>query len=164
MNQSSALAESTHIYGSNQLLTFMIGDEEYGVDILCVQEIRAWQETMPIPKAPSFIKGAINIRGEIVPIADLRERLGFDVREYGPMTVVVVVRVESGNASRLIGLVVDAMSDVRNMPDDGLREPPDLGETGNTAFARGIAVLGDKMVIVLNLEELFGPKEHSDEA
>ena len=144
------------VYGADQFLAFLLGNEQYAVDILRVQEIRPWQQPMPIPNAPPYIKGVINIRGEIVPIADLRERLGFERFPYGPQTVVVVVKVEGAERSRLLGVVVDGMSDVYNLPEEGLKEPPDLGDAHLMAFARGVAMVNEQMVTVLNLEHLFG--------
>lgn len=137
-----------------QLLTFIVDGEEYGVDILGVQEIRSWSHPMPIPGAPAFIKGVINIRGHIVPIADLRERLGMPSLPYGSTTVVVVVRVASGNRERVMGLIVDAMSDVMSIPRSALKPPPVFVE-GELTLARGIATMGDKMITILDVTRIF---------
>ena len=141
---------------SEQLLTFVVDGEEYGVDILRVQEIRGWSPPMPIPNTPAFIKGVINIRGDIVPIADLRERLGLARLEAGATTAVVVLRVSQGSRHRVMGIVVDAMSDVTNVPIDQIRTPPEFGEgAAQRGLARAIATLADKMVTILDVDKVF---------
>ncbi|WP_411020783.1 chemotaxis protein CheW, partial [Salmonella sp. ZJHZ21_0185] len=95
-----------------QFLTFIMADEEYGVDILTVQEIRSWEEITEIPNAPDYLKGVINLRGTIVPILDLRLRFGLAMIDYGPLTVVIVVKVIFEQNSKIMGMVVDAVSDV----------------------------------------------------
>ena len=158
---------SEQTYGSDQLLTFMMNNGEYGIDILRVQEIRAWSDPMPIPNAPPFIKGMINIRGDVVPIADLRERLGFEQLPYGPTTVVIVVRIESEESSRVMGITVDAMSDVYNIPRDAIKPSPELGAGNDAALTKGIAMFDEKMVTILDVDQLFGsqkPKSRANEA
>ena len=140
---------------SEQLLTFIVNDEEYGVDILRVQEIRGWSDPMPIPNTPSYVKGVINIRGDIVPIADLRERLGLSSRPKTPTTAVVVLRVAQGTHQRIMGIVVDAMSDVTNVPAGEIKPPPDFGGNDGPSLARGIATLSDKMVTILDVDRIF---------
>ncbi|MFT7566222.1 MAG: purine-binding chemotaxis protein CheW, partial [Pseudoalteromonas distincta] len=98
--------------GVKQFLTFIMADEEYGVDILTVQEIRSWEEITVLPNAPEFVKGVINLRGTIVPIIDLRLRFGLPSVDYGPLTVVIVVKIEFELGSKIIGVAVDAVSDV----------------------------------------------------
>ena len=148
---SSDNQSSTH----EQLLTFIVNGEEYGVDILRVQEIRGWSTPMPLPNTPSYVKGVINIRGDIVPIADLRERLGLEHRPYGATTAVVVLRVAQGARQRIMGIVVDAMSDVTNVPVGDIKPPPDFGADAGTGLARGIATLADKMVTILDVDQIF---------
>ncbi|MGC4087069.1 MAG: chemotaxis protein CheW [Polyangiaceae bacterium] len=143
---------------SEQLLTFMVDGQEYGVDILRVQEIRGWSAPMPIPNAPGYIKGVINIRGDVVPIADLRERLGLASLEYGQTTVVVVLRVQDANRERVMGVIVDAMSDVTNVPLDAMKPPPTFAEFSEAPLARGIATLEDKMITILDVDRIFGER------
>ena len=111
---------------TEQLLTFIVDAEEYGVEILRVQEIRGWSKPMPIPNTPSYVLGVINIRGDIVPIADLRERLGIARRPEGPTTAVVVLRVAQGSRQRIMGIVVDAMSDVMDVSASQIKPAPDF--------------------------------------
>ncbi len=141
---------------SGQLLTFVVASEEFGVDILRVQEIRGWSRPMPLPRTPPYIKGVINIRGDIVPIADLRERLGLAPVEAGPTTVIVVVRVEHGGQARTVGFVVDAMSDVTSVSQDAIKPPPDIVDaSGVTGMASGIALVDQRMITILDVDRVF---------
>jgi len=140
---------------AGQLLTFVVAGEEFGVDILRVQEIRGWSRPMPLPRTPSYIRGVINIRGDIVPIADLRERLGLESLTPGPTTVIVVVRVEHANRNRTMGFVVDAMSDVTTVENDAVKPPPELAETSTTSMASGIALVEQRMITILDVDRVF---------
>ncbi len=141
---------------SGQLLTFVVASEEFGVDILRVQEIRGWSRPMPLPNTPSYIKGVINIRGDIVPIADLRERLGLTSLAAGPTTVIVVVRVEHAGESRTMGFVVDAMSDVTSVSQEAVKPPPELaGVSGVASMASGIALVDERMITILDVDRVF---------
>ncbi|WP_430459792.1 chemotaxis protein CheW [Thalassolituus sp. LLYu03] len=138
-----------------QYLTFMMADEEYGVDILAVQEIRGWEESTLIPNAPEYIRGVINLRGTIVPIMDLRIRFGLKRVEYSPVTVVVILKVEHNNGERVMGIVVDAVSDVYTISEQATRKPPELTEDCNSRFIRGLVSVNEKMVILLDVNELL---------
>jgi purine-binding chemotaxis protein CheW len=140
---------------AEQLLTFFVDGDEYGVDILRVQEIRAFSPPMPIPHAPPYIKGVINIRGDVVPIADLRERLHLDAIAESATTAVVVLRTMLAGRQRVMGIVVDAMSDVTNIAVDKVKPPPEFGDSGRTELARGIATLEDKMITILDVDQIF---------
>ena len=145
-----------------QLLTFIVDNEEYGVDILRVQEIRGWSSTMPVPNAPPYIKGVINIRGDVVPIADLRERLGLPSVEYGQTTVIIVLRVLGGGSrERIMGVIVDAMSDVTNVPVESIKPAPSFADSGDVGLARGIAALEEKMITILEVDRIFGAPSDS---
>ncbi len=140
---------------SNQYLTFILGKEEYGIDILRVQEIKGWNAVTTIPNTPEYIKGVINLRGTIVPIIDLREKLLLGNKKYGPTTVVIVLKVESEKGTRIVGIVVDAVSDVYSIGVDDLKSAPDFGGVISTEFVRGLATVEEKMVILLNIDELL---------
>ncbi|MFW6278030.1 MAG: chemotaxis protein CheW [Halorhodospira sp.] len=144
-----------------QYLTFTLGEEEYGVDILRVQEIKGWQTTTPIPNTPHYVKGVINLRGTIVPVIDLRERFGMEAQEYSKFTVVVMVRVVSrGHRERIMGLVVDALSEVYTFQPEQIRPAPEFGATLRTDFIRGLATVDEnKMVIVLDVDELLSDQD-----
>lgn len=138
-----------------QLLTFFLDSQEYGVDILRVQEIRGWSEPMPIPGAPPYIKGVINIRGDVVPIADLRQRIGLPELACSATTAVVVLRVHFKQRERVMGVIVDAMSDVTTVPGNALKPPPLFNEGGDS-LTKEIATLEDKMITILDVDCVFG--------
>ncbi len=139
----------------NQFLTFILSGEEYGLDILRVQEIKGWGGVTSIPNTPEFVRGVINLRGTIVPIVDLRLRFGLEEIEYGRTTVVIVVSVAGEGQDRIVGMVVDAVSDVYNIPEDKLKAPPDFGATARTEFVRSLATIDEKMIILLDIDGLL---------
>lgn len=138
-----------------QFLTFELGDELYGVEILKVQEIRGWSEPTIIPNAPHFIRGVINLRGAIVPILDLRRRFEMEETEFTPQTVVIVVNVQD----RTIGMVVDAVSDVVDFEQAEIRNAPDFGATIDASFIRGLSPHEERMVILLHIDKLLAKSE-----
>lgn len=140
---------------NDQYLTFIMAGEEYGVDILCVQEIRGWESATPLPNAPAHIKGVINLRGTIVPIIDLRQCFGLEAIEYTAVTVVIVLKVHTAEGARIMGIVVDAVSDVYALAQEDMRPAPDLGKAINTEFIRGLVNVQDKMVILLDIDKLL---------
>ena len=144
---------------AEQFLTFVLAGEEYGVDILRVQEIKGWDAVTQIPNTPEYIRGVINLRGTIVPIIDMRLRFNLEPMEYGPMTVVIVLKVEGGEKSRTMGIVVDGVSDTYNIPDDAIKPSPDFGAAVDTAFVHGLATVDEKMVIILNIDQMLNSKE-----
>lgn len=139
----------------DQYLTFIMAGEEYGVDILCVQEIRGWETATPIPNSPNHIKGVINLRGTIVPIVDLRQCFGLEAIEYTPVTVVIVLKVDTDKGSRIMGIVVDAVSDVYSLAAAEMKAAPDLGDAVNTDYIRGLVGVDGKMVILLEINRLL---------
>lgn len=140
---------------NDQYLTFFMNGEEYGVDILCVQEIRGWEDSTPLPNAPPHIKGVINLRGTIVPIVDLRQCFGLNGIEYTAITVVIVLKVESVDGERVMGIVVDAVSDVYSIPNEDMKPAPDLGDSVDTEFIKGLVTVNEVMVILLNINKLL---------
>jgi purine-binding chemotaxis protein CheW len=138
-----------------QYLTFIMSGEEYGVDILAVQEIRGWEPTTVIPNAPEYIKGVINLRGTIVPIMDLRSRFNLERVEYSPVTVVIILKVETERGERVMGIVVDAVSDVHSISDSDTRNSPELIEDLNTEFIRSLVSVDDSMIILLDVQRLL---------
>ncbi|KPV98052.1 MAG: chemotaxis protein CheW [Pseudoalteromonas spongiae] len=145
-----------------QFLTFMMADEEYGVDILAVQEIRGWEEITQIPNSPSYVKGAINLRGTIVPIIDLRARFGLPQVPYSSVTVVIVVKVDLESGDKIMGLVVDAVSDVYSISESDARDVPDVTNTENTEFVHGLVNVGEKMVVLLDLKRVLNLSKEPD--
>ena len=140
---------------ANQYLTFLLADEEYGVDIHKIQEVRGWEAVTPIPQAPGYIKGVINLRGDIVPVIDLRERFGQEMIPYGPRTVVIVIKVPGGGNTHTMGIVVDAVSDVHNVGADELKPPPDFCSVIHAEFVKGIATVRGGMLILLDSDRLL---------
>ncbi|NJO16859.1 MAG: purine-binding chemotaxis protein CheW [Thioploca sp.] len=145
---------------TNKYLTFVLATEEYAVDILRVQEIKGWNKITTIPNTPHYICGVINLRGTIVPIIDLRMRFNLERLEYGPMTVVVVVKViASKSKERTMGIVVDAVSDVYDVSEIDIKPPPDFGSFICTEFIKGLTTVDNKMVIVLDIDRLLNSNE-----
>jgi purine-binding chemotaxis protein CheW len=145
---------------NKKYLTFVLATEEYAVDILRVQEIKGWNKVTKIPNTPDYICGVINLRGTIVPIIDLRLRFSLEEQSYGAMTVVVVVKVRSDkNKERIMGIVVDAVSDVYDVPENQIQPPPDFGSVISTEFVKGLATVDEKMVIILDIDRLLNSKE-----
>ena len=154
LNQGAALQDQN--VGANQFLTFMLGEEEYGVDILNVQEIRSWESATSIPNTPDYVLGVINLRGLVVPIIDLRKRFAMSKAEFGPATIIVIVRLlDHSRTSKTIGMVVDEVSDVYNISAEDIGEMPDLGSVVGTEFIKGVANINEKMVIILNIDSLI---------
>jgi len=141
----------------NQYLTFLLAEEEYGIDILRVQEIKGWDKVTRLPQAPAFVLGVINLRGAVVPIVDLRRRFALPVVEPGPTTVVIVVKVRAERGERTVGMVVDAVSEVYTVAPDAVRAAPEVCTSVDTAFVKGLATVADdkKMVILLDIDHLI---------
>ena len=138
----------------DQYLTFMLSGEEYGIDILRVQEIKGLDSVTEIPNTPEYVLGVINLRGTVIPVVDLRLRFGIGSLEYNNLTVVIVVKVSAGDKDYTIGLVVDTVSDVYNIETESISGAPDFGVHVDTSFVSGIATVDDKMVIVLDVDFL----------
>ena len=141
--------------GTDQYLTFMLADEEYGVDILRVQEIRGWDSATTIPNAPDYVLGVVNLRGVVVPIFDLRKRFNLDNAEFNAETVIVVVKIQYDKGERTIGMVVDAVSDVYNITAENINDAPEVGGSVNMEFIQGLATINNKMIILLDIDELI---------
>ncbi len=138
-----------------QYLTFMLAGEEYGVEILKVQEIKGWDTATPIPNTPEHVLGVLNLRGTVVPIIDLRKRFDLESVPYGPTTVVIVVKMLHDDQERTVGLVVDAVADVYRFESGEIQPPPDMGGNIHTEFVRGLATIDEKMVILLEIDCLI---------
>jgi purine-binding chemotaxis protein CheW len=142
-----------------EYLSFTLGGEDYGVDILRVQEIKGWEEVRPLPNTPDYIKGVLDLRGTIVPIIDLRSRFQLESVEYTPVTVTIVLSVQSEGKEHVMGVVVDGVSDVLNVATEDVRSAPNLGTHINTRYIRGMVTLGERMVILLDVDRLLSPEE-----
>ncbi|MBN9517347.1 purine-binding chemotaxis protein CheW [bacterium] len=136
----------------SQFLTFRLAGEDYGVEILRVQEIRGYSKVTPLPNTPPEVRGVMNLRGTVVPVLDLRTRFGMPGVEPDRFTVVVVVTV----GPKVAGLVVDAVSDVLDVGAADVVPPPDLGAGADTSLLTGMARTGDRLVTLLNIDRLIG--------
>ncbi len=146
--------------GSQQVLTFKLAGEEYGVGILKVQEIRGWSAVTAIPHAPAWILGVIDLRGVVVPVIDLRRRFELEPAQFGPATVVIVIRVAGAGGERTIGLVVDAVSEVYDIDDSTFRALPEIGSTAASEVVHGLAHADGKTIILLDAERLAAGAIH----
>ena len=150
-NVAQAAASAAH-GAAREYLSFKLGAEEYGIDILKVQEIRSYEPPTRIANAPDFIKGVVNLRGVIVPIVDLRLKLGCPTAEYNSFTVVIVLNVKN----RVVGAVVDSVSDVLELAKDAIRPAPELAASSvDTSFITGIGSVADRMLILMDIEGLM---------
>ncbi len=134
-----------------EFLTFRLGAEEYGIDILRVQEIRGYEQPTRIANAPSFIKGVINLRGVIVPIIDLRLKFGLENAEYNTFTVVIILNI----ASRVVGIVVDQVSDVIELTGEQIKPAPEFSGEIDASFIQGLGQVGERMLILTDIEKLM---------
>jgi purine-binding chemotaxis protein CheW len=155
-HQVAAHKDAASAAGSNQVLTFTLGEETYGVDILRVQEIRGWSPVTRIPQAPAHVLGVLNLRGSIVPIVDLRMRFSLERAEYTPLTVIIVLSVESAVGRRDFGVVVDGVSDVIDVAVGDVKPAPEFGEHVSTEFIEGLAAVAGRMVMLLDIDQLIG--------
>ncbi|HWK75244.1 MAG TPA: chemotaxis protein CheW [Povalibacter sp.] len=142
--------------GSHQVLTFTLGEETYGVDILRVQEIRGYSTVTRIPQAPAHVLGVLNLRGSIVPIVDMRMRFNLERAEYTPLTVIIVLSVESAVGRRDFGVVVDGVSDVIDVAGGDIKPAPEMGAHVSTEFIQGLAAVAGRMVMLLDIDQLIG--------
>lgn len=140
---------------SGQYLTLRLGSEEYAIDILRVQEIRSYEEPTRMVNSPAFIKGVINLRGVIVPVADLRLKLGVPKVEYDDFTVVIILNIHGS----VVGAVVDAVSDVVTLNADSIKPAPQFDSGMDSRFIVGLVKLGERTLIVMNVEALMGNAE-----
>ncbi len=136
---------------AQEYLTFTLGAEEYAIDILKVQEIRGYEKPTTIANAPDFLKGVINLRGTIVPIVDMRIKFNVGAAEYTPFTVVIILSLQG----RVVGMVVDSVSDVTMLRTDQIRPAPEFAATVDTKYIKGLGTLGERMLIVVDIEKLM---------
>ena len=138
-----------------QYLTFMMAEEEYGIEILAVQEIRGWEPMTKIPNSADYVKGVINLRGTVVPVIDLRFRFQLPKVDYSDVTVVIIVKVLIAGNEKIMGVVVDAVSDVYNLDKVEVSKAPDIGEPANREFIEGLINVKEKMVLLLDLQKIL---------
>jgi purine-binding chemotaxis protein CheW len=136
---------------AREYLTFRLDQEEYGIDILKVQEIRGYEPPTRVANAPSFIKGVVNLRGTIVPIVDMRLKFNCSKAEYDSFTVVIILNLRS----RIVGVVVDSVSDVMELPAESIKSAPEIDSVIDSSAVLGLGSLGERMLILLDIERLM---------
>jgi purine-binding chemotaxis protein CheW len=147
MEKMDALTSS----GAREYLTFRLDQEEYGIDILKVQEIRGYERPTRVADAPNFIKGVVNLRGTIVPIVDMRLKFNCSKAEYNSFTVVIILNLRN----RIVGIVVDSVSDVMELPPESLKPAPEIDSVIDSGAVIGLGSLGERMLILLDIERLM---------
>jgi purine-binding chemotaxis protein CheW len=135
----------------SQYLTFRLAQEEYGLEILKVQEIKGYSAITPIPNTPAYLKGVMNLRGTIVPVVDLRSKFSMNEADYNQFTVIIVVTV----GTKVMGLIVDAVSDVLNIPKTDIQATPDFGSSVDARYINGMAKAGEKLVVLLDIDRVM---------
>jgi purine-binding chemotaxis protein CheW len=162
MTTSSAACESGTASADDisalagKYLTFALANEEYGVPVGKLREIIKMLDITVVPHAPHFVKGVINLRGKVIPVVDLRLKLGFPARQYDERTCIIVVEVALQTATVMMGIVVDAVSEVLTIGADDIEETPDFGNRVNTEFMRGVAKVRGRVKFLLDLDRIFG--------
>lgn len=154
--QSTSASPAVNVVGATEgakqeYLAFTLGDEEYGIDILRVQEIRGYNAVTKLANSPAFIKGVINLRGNIVPIVDMRIKFNLEKAEYNEFIVVIILNV----AGRIVGMVVDGVSDVLTLSPDQIRPAPEFGHSFDTEYLTGLGAVDQRMLILIDIEKLM---------
>ncbi len=152
-----AVSQSLPATGTNEgkYLTFSLCDEEYGIGILKIKEIIGMMDFTPVPKTPDFVKGVINLRGKVIPVIDLRLKFGMEEDQYTERTCIIVVEIQGQMVTILMGIVVDAVSEVINIKADDIEQTPDFGTRLNTEYILGLAKTEDKVRILLDIDKVL---------
>ena len=150
MSLVAKISENVHV-GAREYLTFRLDQEEYGIDILKVQEIRGYEQPIRIANAPAFIKGVVNLRGTIVPIVDMRLKFNCAQADYNSFTVVIILNLRD----RVVGIVVDSVSDVMELSAENIRSAPDVESAIDNGCILGLGSVGERMLILLDIEKLM---------
>jgi len=135
---------------SRQLITFELGDQSLGIDIMAIREIRAWSPATPLPNVPAHIRGVVNLRGVVLPVLDLRMRLGWGLTDPTARHVIIVVRI----GEQLQGVIVDAVNDIVTIRGEEMQALPDVGSSQASALLEGLATVDDRMILILDLDRL----------
>jgi purine-binding chemotaxis protein CheW len=155
MEAVAGMATGQQLETGHETLVFALGQEEYGIDILKVQEIRGYDAVTTIANSPSFLKGVINLRGTIVPIVDMRIKFNLGKVEYDQFTVVIILNV----AKRVVGMVVDAVSDVITLLPEQIKPAPEFGSALKTEYINGLGTVDSRMIIMVDIEKLMTSQE-----
>jgi purine-binding chemotaxis protein CheW len=159
MQESTSNASSTHASGKeiagHEYLAFTLGSEEYGIDILKVQEIRGYEAVTRIANAPAFIKGVINLRGIIIPVVDMRIKFNLGEPVYDQFTVVIILNI----GGRIVGMVVDSVSDVTTLTPEQVKPAPEMGSAFSTDYLIGLGTIDERMLILVDIDRLMSSAE-----
>lgn len=147
---NSSVSSAADNAAGQQVLTFRLGEETYGIDILRVKEIRGWSPVTRLPQSPPHVLGVLNLRGAVVPIIDLRRQFELATAEFSPTTVTIVLSLQSERGLQECGIVVDAVADVVDLAADAVRPAPELGREPRSRYVLGLATAGDRMLIILD--------------
>ena len=140
-----------HAAGMKELISFRIGAQEFCVDIMAIREIRGWTAATALPQSPSFVRGVINLRGAVLPIVDLASRLGFESTEASDRNVIIVAQI----GEQVVGLLVDAVSDILTVTDDVIQPTPDVASETAKSFIRGLIAMDGRMISLIGLERVL---------
>lgn len=154
-NETLIAGQSERNSGGREFLAFTLGKEEYGVDILKVQEIRGYEAVTRIANAPDFIKGVVNLRGIIVPIVDMRIKFNLGTPTYDQFTVVIILNI----GGRVVGMVVDSVSDVTTLAPEQIKPAPEMGTVLNTDYLIGLGTIDQRMLILVDIDKLMSGTE-----
>ncbi len=155
--EEDMLVSQLNVDISNQYVVFTVGNEEYGVPILSVQEIISMPEFTRIPGVPEYIPGIINLRGNVIPLYILRNKFHLKIAEDDKKAVVIIIQTKD---KKTVGFIVDSVSDVVSITEDNLRDKPDFNDSIDVKFVEKIGQIGDRMVIILSLQNFFSDKEN----
>lgn len=155
MNMKNAIAEEVVVQLGGKYLTFLLAEENYGIEVLKIREIFGMQQITGVPGMPEYVKGVINLRGRIIPVIDLRLKFGFEEAEYDKETCIIVVAIEDV----LVGIIVDTVSEVVDIPSDDIEQSPSFGAETPTEYLLGMGKVKDRVVILLNVGQIFSVNE-----
>lgn len=153
--QTQTSLQSSEEGAGNEFLAFTLGQEEYGLDILRVQEIRGYEPVTRIANAPAFIKGVVNLRGTIIPVVDMRIKFSLGEPTYDQFTVVIILNI----AGRIVGMVVDSVSDVTTLSPEQVKPAPEIGTVFDTEYLIGLGTIGERMLILVDIDKLMTSAE-----
>jgi purine-binding chemotaxis protein CheW len=154
---NDAIAHAANREG--KYLTFSLAGEEYGIGILKIREIIGMLSVTSVPETPAFVKGVVNLRGKVIPVIDLRLRFSMPNMDYTERTCIIVVEIQSNGVVVPMGIVVDGVSEVLNVPSEDIEDAPSFGNTVNTDYILGLAKVGKGVKLLLNIDKVLGPGE-----
>jgi len=159
VKKDTTMSETAERQDTTQILSFSLNNEEYGVDILRVNTIREWTNVTTLPEMPNYFRGVFNLRGTIVPVIDLRERLGMPQREYDPTTVVILLNVQYKSNELVIGIVVDSVSDTHSINVQDIKETPTVGDCAKIEYLHGLVEIDKRLILLLDMTKLLSDKQ-----